>query len=148
MRGWRRTVCASNRRTFIVDGVDTIFVMYVSTALNTSILPFAVRLNGWSKACLLVTTDYSFVLFVSNKTLRLHKGITAEFGLRSSPKSEQLDLPFSSNFEQIFNNVGILVMHLPMIAHDGCEQISPVLESARWLQKVWKSAKYFLRPRS
>jgi hypothetical protein len=30
------TVCVSSSRTFIADGVDTNFVMYVSTALTTS----------------------------------------------------------------------------------------------------------------
>ena len=38
---WQReldnvTVCVSRRRTFIAEGVDTNFVMYVSTALTTS----------------------------------------------------------------------------------------------------------------
>ena len=39
-------------------------------------------------------------------------------------------------------------MHLPMIGHDGCDQSSPVLESARWLQNVWKFISYSLRSRS
>ena len=34
-----RTVCVSRRKTFIAEGSETIFVMYISTALNTSIVP-------------------------------------------------------------------------------------------------------------
>ena len=34
-----RTVCVSRRKTFIAEGSETIFVMYISTALNTSIAP-------------------------------------------------------------------------------------------------------------
>lgn len=34
-----RTVCVSRSKTFIAEGSETIFVMYVSTALNTSIVP-------------------------------------------------------------------------------------------------------------
>ena len=33
-----RTVCVSRRRTFIAFGVDTILVMYVSTAFTTSMM--------------------------------------------------------------------------------------------------------------
>lgn len=33
-----RTVCVSSRRTFIAFGVDTILVMYVSTAFTTSMV--------------------------------------------------------------------------------------------------------------
>jgi hypothetical protein len=32
-------VCVSRSRTFIAEGSETIFMMYISTALNTSILP-------------------------------------------------------------------------------------------------------------
>ena len=33
-----RTVCVSRSKTFIAEGSETIFVIYVSTALNTSIV--------------------------------------------------------------------------------------------------------------
>ena len=36
-----RTVCVSRSKTFIAEGSETIFVMYVSTALNTSIVSVA-----------------------------------------------------------------------------------------------------------
>ena len=34
-----RTVCVSRSKTFMAEGSETIFVMYASTALNTSIVP-------------------------------------------------------------------------------------------------------------